>query len=179
MVLARFIRALLVIATLGAALGACKDKQAAAPPPTTPAPTRGAAPADAAAPIRLEPERPATPTPALEPIGAPLSIEDAAKALPKLDGKEILPLRQTSDKRQVHATWCLDGDGADDVAKEVGRQMAEAGFKQLQIRGDVKKAGVQGERDGFKVSMIVSGSSAASCPAPKHYFASATVFRAP
>jgi hypothetical protein len=27
--------------------------------------------------------------------------------------------------------------------------------------------------------MIVSASSAANCPAPKHYFASATVFRKP
>jgi hypothetical protein len=27
------------------------------------------------------------------------------------------------------------------------------------------------------MSMIVSGSTAATCPAPQHYFASATIFR--
>jgi hypothetical protein len=157
---------------------ACKDKQAAAPA-STPAPTPATphtATADASA-ARTPDTTPKAPTERDAPLGEPLSIEDAAKAIPKLAGKEILPLRQTSDKRQVHATWCLDGESADDVAKAVGRQMAEAGYKNLAIRGDAKKAGVQGERDAFRMSMIVSASSAANCPAPKHYFASATIFR--
>lgn len=117
------------------------------------------------------------PTPAPKPLGDPLSIEDAAAALPKIDGKEILPLKNTSDKRQVHGTWCIDGDGADDVARKVGRMMADAGYTALAIRGDAKKAGVQGDRGAFRMSMVVSASSAASCPAPAHYFASATIFR--
>lgn len=147
-----------------------------ATPPPTPTPTVAI---DAGSVGVSATPRPALPTPAKPPLGEPLSLEDAARALPTLAGKEILPLRQTSDKRQVHATWCLDGESADDVAKQVGRQMADAGYQDLAIRGDERKAGVQGTRDGFRMSMIVSASSAANCMAPAHYFASATIFREP
>jgi hypothetical protein len=169
----------LAVVAFALTASACKDKdkQAAAPAPPPPTTTPRAVTADASVGVRTG--EPAPPTQRDAPLGEPLSLEDAAKALPKLEGKEILPLRQTSDKRQVHATWCLDGEGADDVAKSVGRQMATAGYKNLAIRGDAKKAGVQGERDAFRMSMIVSASSAANCPAPKHYFASATIFRQP
>ncbi len=170
--------AVTVAVWLASSLAACKDKQAAAPAPTAPAPSAPIAPADAAA--RPEVARPSEATTPREPLGEPLSTEDAAKIIPALaTGKEILPLRQTSDKRQVHATWCLDGETADEVAKDVGRQMSAAGFNNLAIRGEARKAGVQGDKDGFHLSMIVSASSAANCPAPKHYFASATVFRKP
>lgn len=164
--------------TVVLALVACKDKAApspAAPPPTTMATTTAKDAATVGVPID---DHPRAPTIEDQPPGEPLTIEDAAKIIPTLEGgKEILPLRQTSDKRQVHATWCLDGEGADDVAKKVERQMAAAGYRDLSTRGDARKAGVQGTRDGFRMSMIVSASSAANCPAPKHYFASATVFR--
>lgn len=157
-------------------LVACKDKQ---PSPAPPAPSAPVPSAIDAGPVGVKPdERPHAPTIEDEPLGEPLSLEDAAKVLPTLDGgKEILPLRQTSDKRQVHATWCLDGEAADDVARNVGRKMAAAGYADITTRGDARKAGVQGAREGFRMSMIVSASSAANCPAPKHYFASATVFR--
>ena len=166
------------VAAIVIALAACKDKKAAAPLPS-PAPRAipAEAPRDAALPPHLD--RSPAPTPAKQSLGAPLSIDDAKQALPAIDGKEILALRQTSDKRQVHATWCLDGESADDVARSVGRQLAAAKYTDIAIRGDAKKSGVQGLRDGFQLSMIVSGSSAATCPAPKHYFASATIFRAP
>ena len=165
-------RALLVLACLAA----CKDKPAAAPPPVASPP---AAPRDAAPAPHDGDKAPATATPAKPALGEPLTTEDAAKVIPALPGKEILAMRQTSDKRQVHATWCLDGDSADEVARKVGRQLADAGFANLSIRGDAKKAGVQGTRDGFQLSMIVAASSASTCPAPQHYFANATVFRLP
>ena len=169
----------ITLAVLAALVGAaCKDKQPAPSAQSVAPATAPTAPIDAAP--RPELARPSEATAPREPLGEPLSVEDAAKVIPALaTGKEILPLRQTSDKRQVHATWCLDGDGADEVAKDVGRQMAAAGFANLAIRGEAKKAGVQGDKDGFHLSMIVSASSAANCPAPKHYFASATVFRKP
>lgn len=159
-------------------LAACKENRDTAPPARASAPAPApAAPRDAPAAQDSAPARPSAPTPAPKPLGDPLSIDDAAKVLPAIDGKEILPLKQTSDQRQVHGTWCIDGDGADDVARKVGRKMAEAKFEGIAIRGDARKAGVQGDRDGFRMSMIVSASSAANCPAPKHYFASATIFR--
>jgi len=112
------------------------------------------------------------------PVGEPLSVEEAASVIPPLNSnKMILPLKQTSNGRQVHGTWCLDGDGAEDVARKVGEQMAKAGYTALSVRGDARKAGVQGDRDGYRMSMIVSASSAANCPAPQHYFASTTIFR--
>jgi hypothetical protein len=158
-----------------ALLASCKERRDTAPSVATSSPGL-AAPADAAV-QQTAPSRPSLPTPAQAPLGDPLSIDDAAKVLPALDGKQILALKQTSDRRQVHGTWCLDGDGADDVARKVGRAMADARFQDISLRGDARKAGVQGDRDGFRMSMIVSASSAASCPAPKHYFASATIFR--
>jgi len=97
--------------------------------------------------------------------------------LPPIEGLVVLPLKQTSDQRQVHGTWCIDGASADDVAKKVGHSMAKAGFTALSIRGDEKKAGVTGDRNGFRMSMVVSASAAAVCKAPAHYFASATIFR--
>jgi hypothetical protein len=165
------VRALLVLA-----LVACKDKQdakPAAPPAPTPL-SRPAASLDAAV-------SPAAPTaaPARDsPLGEPLTIEEATKVIPTLTGKQILPLRQTTDHRQVHATWCLDGASADAVARDVGRQLADEGFTNVVTRGDARKAGVQGTRGGFELSMIVAASSASTCPAPQHYFANATVFRA-
>jgi hypothetical protein len=107
----------------------------------------------------------------------PVSIEEAEKVLPAIVGTQVLGLKQTSDKRQVHATWCIDGEGADGVAKLVARWMADAGYTGLSVRGDARKAGVAGDRDGFRMSMVVSASGAASCAAPQHYFASATIFR--
>lgn len=107
----------------------------------------------------------------------PMMIEEARAALPKIVGTVILDLKQTSDKRQVHATWCIDGSGADDVAKLVGRWMAEAGYTALSIRGDARKAGVSGDRATIRLSMVVAASGAANCAAPQHYFASATIFR--
>ena len=107
----------------------------------------------------------------------PMLIEEARAALPKIVGTVILDLKQTSDKRQVHATWCIDGSGADDVAKLVGRWLAEAGYTGLSIRGDARKAGVSGDRGTIRLSMVVAASGAANCAAPQHYFASATIFR--
>jgi hypothetical protein len=165
---------------LAVVLVACKDKSAKqSPTAPVPAPSPASQASSGSGSSAVAEEKPSAPTAARQPVGDPLTTEDAAKILPKLAGKEILPLRQTSDKRQVHATWCLDGTGADDVAKQVGKLMAVAGFKELAIRGDARKSGVQGTRDGFRMSMIVSASSAANCPAPEHYFASATIFREP
>lgn len=168
--------ALVALTGLGA-LASCKDKErGSATPAASATPPPATVPAGSAA-ASTTPARPSPPTPAPGPIGEPLSIDDAAKVLPQIDGKEILPLKQTSDNRQVHGTWCIDGDGADEVARRIGRAMADAGYSNLGIRGDAKKAGVQGDRDAFRMSMIVSASSAVTCPAPKHYFASATIFR--
>lgn len=166
-------RVLLVALVLA---GACKEKTspasqpAASPAPSTPA---GAA-TDKPKP---EPARPSLPTPLPPPAGAPITVEDAQKLLPPIESKQILELKPTSDGRQVHGTWCMDGTGAEDVAKNVGKLMADKGYTALAIRGDAKKAGVQGDRDGYRMSMIVSASSAANCPAPAHYFASATIFK--
>ncbi|HUS29630.1 MAG TPA: hypothetical protein VMZ53_14050 [Kofleriaceae bacterium] len=123
----------------------------------------------------------ATPTPvaveAHKAPAAPMQIEDARAVLPKIEGNVILDLKQTSDKRQVHATWCIDGTGADEVAKLVGKWMSDAGYTALSIRGDARKAGVSGDRGEIRLSMVVASSGAANCPAPTHYFASATIFR--
>jgi hypothetical protein len=156
---------------------ACKDKKPAARAAPEPAAVAPAAPPGGSSVPRPEPARPSLPTPVPPPAGQPISVEDAAKILPAISAKEILPLKPTSDGRQVHATWCMDGSGAEDVARQVGQLMAKSGYTALSIRGDAKKAGVQGDREGYRMSMIVSASSAANCPAPLHYFASATIFR--
>jgi hypothetical protein len=143
----------------------CKDQKPATqtpPPPATPAPA---------------PDQVATPAPAKPAqLGPPISVDEARQALPKIDGSVIIDLKQTSDKRQVHGTWCIAGTGADDVAKSVGQAMAAAGYTALSIRGDARKSGVSGDRAGVRMSMIVGSSGAATCAAPTHYFASATLF---
>ena len=151
-----------------AVLAACKDKpqqQKATPPANAPAPAKEGAPA----------QKPSLPAPPPNPD--PVTIEDATKILPNFEGIVILPLKQTSDERQVHGTWCIDGASADGVAKIVGHLMAKAGYTALSIRGDERKAGVTGDRDGFRMSIVISASAAAVCKAPAHYFASATIFR--
>ena len=94
-----------------------------------------------------------------------------------MPGNPIIALKQTSDQLQVHGTWCIDGTSADDVAKQLGQEMAQAKYTGLAIRGDARKAGVAGDRDGVRLSMVVSASSAQVCAAPAHYFASATIYR--
>jgi hypothetical protein len=109
--------------------------------------------------------------------GKPISIDEAKAALPSLGGREIIGLKQTSDGRQVHGTWCIDGTSADDVAKQLGHSLAQEKYTALAIRGDARKAGVTGDRGEVRISMVVSASSAAVCAAPVHYFASATIFK--
>jgi hypothetical protein len=154
---------------------ACKEKQQAPSPATKPAP----APAPSEQPSAPA-QTPSSPT-ASEAGSArpnkPITIEEATAALPKLDGREVIGLKQTSDQGQVHGTWCIDGTSADDVAKHVGHALAQAKYTNLTIRGDARKAGVAGDRDGIRLSMVVSASSAAVCAAPAHYFASATIFK--
>jgi hypothetical protein len=155
-------------------VGACKDKTPRADPAAgsstaTPAPTpKGSAtPAPPALPADVVRDMPVE----------PMLIEEARAALPKIEGTMIIDLKQTTDKRQVHGTWCIDGTSADDVAKLVGRWMSEAGYTALSIRGDARKAGVSGDRGTIRLSMVVAASGAANCAAPTHYFASATLFR--
>ena len=166
--------ALLAVSLLVAS--ACKDQQEAKPTAPPPAPT----PAPSPRPAASTPAAPALPSsePSVpETIDKPITVDEATAILPDLGGKEILALKPTSNGRQVHGTWCLDGDGADDVARKVGHALAEAKYTALSIRGDARKAGVQGDRDGLRVSMVVSASTAVTCPAPQHYFASATIYK--
>lgn len=160
--------AVLAVAVL--ALASCKDKPKPAsgnPAPITPVAVGSGS---ATAPPSLPATSSAEST-------TPVSVEDAEKVLPQIIGAQVLALKQTSDKRQVHGTWCIDGEGADGVAKLVAKWMADAGYTGLGVRGDARKAGVAGDRQGFRMSMVVSASGAASCAAPQHYFASATIFR--
>src|SRR6185503_17418202 len=104
-----------------AALGACKEKQ------ETPAPAvKPPAPPQPAAPKPCLPEE--TPAPAEAKPGKPISVDEAKTALPPLGGREIIELKQTSDGHQVHGTWCIDGTSADDVAKQIGRSLAQVKY---------------------------------------------------
>ena len=107
----------------------------------------------------------------------PIAVADAAAVLPKLEGTQVLGLKQTSDQGQVHGTWCMDGTSADDVARHVGQLLEQTGYTNVSVRGDERKAGVAGDREGIRFSMVVSASAAAVCKAPAHYFASATIYR--
>jgi hypothetical protein len=160
-----------------AAVAACKEKPEQAPTaPATPAatPDRGPAPA---LPGEAAEGAPAESEPIERREVKPISVHDAAAALPAIDGREVIGLKQTSDESQVHGTWCIAGASADDVAKQLGQTLAQAKYGNISIRGDARKAGVAADRDGLRVSLVVSASSAAVCQAPAHYFASATVFR--
>ena len=161
------------------ALGACKDKQENASAPAARAPS-------AASRSTPPPSLPATPSPAAgkaaeaneaAPAGPPLSVEEASPLVPAIEGTPVIALKQTSDHQQVHGTWCIDGTSADDVARQVSGWLAAAGYTDLSTRGDARKAGVAGDKGGFRFSMIVSASAAAVCRAPAHYFASATIYR--
>jgi hypothetical protein len=163
-----------VIVAVLALCVACKDKQQA-PSPTTKAPVAPAQPGP-------KPSLPTESVPPSEPSGSgkptkPITIEEATAALPQLPGTQIIALKQTSDQQQVHGTWCIDGTSADDVAKQVGHSLGQAKYAAITIRGDARKAGVMGDRDGIRLSMVVSASSASVCAAPAHYFASATIFK--
>jgi hypothetical protein len=147
-------------------LVACKDKSAA--PASAPA-----TPARPAAPVS-----PALPADAAAAAPQPLSLDDASAHLPKLDSDALIPLRTTADGMQAHATWCLAGPSPEVVAGSLGMKMAAAGYGNLATRGDSYKAGVSGERDDYRLSYVVSASTAANCQAPGHYLASATLFRA-
>jgi photosystem II stability/assembly factor-like uncharacterized protein len=163
-----------------ALLAACKEKStpSAAPAPSTasgsPAPTTasGAAAPAAPKPPTLAPGS-AAPAPAVQ----PLSDADVAAMLPKLDGDVLIAPKTTADARQAHATWCIAGSSATTVAANLATTMTAAGWQDLGSRGDAKKAGVSGERDGYRLSYVVSASSAASCREPTHYMVSATLFR--
>jgi hypothetical protein len=163
--------------TLLVALAACKTKESKPAPVVVTPTTMPAGSGSGSAPTTDTP-RPALPDVKQAPTPAePMTVDDARAALPKIEGTVVLELKQTSDHRQVHGTWCIDGAGAQDVARLVGQWMAEAGYSALSIRGDDRKAGVSGDKGSIRMSMIVSASGAASCAAPAHYFASATIFR--
>ena len=156
-------------------LAGCKDKQQAPAPATASKPSSTQTPTPS-----LPAETPSAPTAAGEEAakpGKPITVAEATAALPSITAPQIIALKQTSNQEQVHGTWCIDGTGADDVAKQVGHELAQAKYTDISIRGDAKKSGVSGDRDGIRFSMVVSASSAAVCAAPAHYFASATIFK--
>lgn len=158
--------------------GACKEDKKPAVPSVDPSVGSASAPSHVGSGSSARPRLP--PDTTKPPPGSPpepMQIEEARAALPKIEGTVILDLKQTSDHLQVHGTWCIDGSGADDVAKQVGSWLAEAGYTGLSIRGDGRKAGVSGDRGTIRISMVVAASGAANCAAPQHYFASATIFR--
>src|SRR4051794_2952248 len=98
-------RVVLVCALLGE--GACKDKSAK-PEPVAVDPTPLHAPGSATASTQAPTPKPALPDDVKQVASSePMSIEDARGALPKLTGTVVLDLKQTSDKRQVHGTWCI------------------------------------------------------------------------
>lgn len=169
------------IAVLAAcvALASCKDKQENAPAAKTSA--ARSARERPSLPGENTPKPPGAPTDTTQPVqprpSKPLAVDDAKTALPAIEGTQILGLKQTEDEAQVHGTWCIDGTSADDVAKKVGGWLEQAGYENVAIRGEARKAGVAAERDGIRFSMVVSASSAQVCAAPAHYFASATLFR--
>jgi hypothetical protein len=168
-------RAALVLSCC-AALIACKEKQEPSRAPTTPASPSNRGPAPAL-PGGSAATAPSESPPVERPPVKPISVADAAAALPQIDGRAVIGLKQTSDESQVHGTWCIDGTSADDVAKKLGQTLAQENYGNISIRGDARKAGVAADKGGIRVSMVVSASSASVCQAPAHYFASATVFR--
>lgn len=160
------------------ALASCKDKQESAPAKTSAARSARERPG---LPGETTPKPPGAPTDTTQPAqprpSEPLAVEDAKAALPAIEGTQIIGLKQTADQAQVHGTWCIDGTSADDVARKVGGWLEQAGYDNIAIRGEARKAGVAAERDGIRFSMVVSASAAQVCAAPAHYFASATLFR--
>ena len=168
-------RALLTL-LLCVATGACKEKQHEAPRAETPASPKQA-PGERPA-LPAQPAAPAAATPPAEkPAQKPVTVADAKAVLPAIQGTEVIALKPTSDNLQIHGTWCIDGTSADDVARQVGQWLTQAGYANVSTRGDAKKAGVSGDKDVMRFSMVVSASSAAVCAAPAHYFASATIYR--
>lgn len=158
------------VALLLLLLVACKDRNAARQPAPAPTPSGSAAPS-APRPPALAPAPPA-PAPEVQ----PLSDADVAAMLPKLDGDVLIAPKTTADAHQAHATWCVAGTSASGVTAALGTTMTGAGWTHLASRGDERKAGVSGERDGYRLSYVVSASSAANCRAPAHYLVSATLF---
>lgn len=161
------------VALLALVVCACKGKHAA--PPPTPAPAEHAQPAPPIAPPVALPVLDASGSAAPEP--QPITAEDAVLAMPKLTGDVMLAAKATADGRQVHGTWCLPGSAADAVVHDLAATLTAGGWASVSTRGDATKAGVSAERDGYRLSYVVSASSAATCRAPGHYFASATMFR--
>ncbi|HEX5063089.1 MAG TPA: hypothetical protein VFV99_27125 [Kofleriaceae bacterium] len=158
----------------------CKDKQQTPAPATAPKPAPTQPAQKPSLPTTETPATSAAPTAPAEqpaPPGKPITVAEATAALPTITSPQLIALKQTSNQEQVHGTWCIDGTSADDVAKQVGHLLAQAKYTGISIRGDAKKAGVSGDREGVRFSMVVSASSAAVCAAPAHYFASATIFK--
>ena len=107
-----------------------------------------------------------------------ITVGEIAPLLPAIDrGDAILPPQVTADHHQLHATWCIAGTGADEVAKRLDDAMRSGGWIGTSRRGDGVKAGVSGERDRYRLSFVVTASTTPTCTAPTHYFASATAFR--
>jgi hypothetical protein len=160
----------IAIALALCAVAACKERQQT-PAAGSNAPEKPKAESPKPSlPSETAPAEPPKPT-------KPIAIEEASAALPDFGGKQIIALKQTSDQRQVHGTWCIDGTSADDVAKHLGHTLAQAKYTGMSIRGDARKAGVAADRGEIRISMVVSASSAQVCAAPAHYFASATIFK--
>jgi hypothetical protein len=135
-----------------------------------PQPTAPAQPAAPKPPALVDAPAPST---APEPLDAKAALAE----LPALNAAPVIAPVATADGRQVHGTWCLPGTGADGVMRDLAASLTTAGWSNVTTRGDATKAGVSGERDGYRASYVVSASTANQCRAPGHYFASLTMFR--
>jgi hypothetical protein len=78
---------------------------------------------------------------------------------------------------ETSGTWCLPGTAADAVVTDLAATLTKNGWTDVRTRGDAVKAGVSADRNTYRLSYVVSASSAANCRAPGHYLASATMFQ--
>jgi len=101
----------------------------------------------------------------------------AVDRMPSLVGDPIVAPRVDPTGTMVHASWCVAAGAADAAAGAIAATLARQGWAELATRGDASRAGVAGDRDGDRVSIVVAASTLASCPAPGHYLATATLSR--
>ncbi len=135
-------------------------------------------------PAKQEPPAPHAPAaPALPSAGSAvlkpqtLDVSAATDMLPKLEGEVILAPKANADVTQVHATWCVPGQAADAAAQAIGTTVAAQGWTGISTRGDAVNAGIAGDREGYRLSIVVAASTIATCASPGHYMAAATLIR--
>jgi hypothetical protein len=106
---------------------------------------------------------------------APLTVEDAAKAMPPLDARELVPPALSPNGRQVRFSYCVDAEDIDTAARALVANLSSASWGKIASRApdgaaQTARHGIAAEKGDLRLSITVQAVRRSGCDASVNQF---------